>query len=452
MAESLFSLEAEQALVGGLFVSPVKFDDVALRVSATEFHDAKHRITFQAMAALNGRGQPIDLVTVAEELEDRGQLDEVEWSYLGMLANDTPSAANVLVYADLVRARARRRKLMMLGTELQQWAQSSSAEVALEKLAAAISGLSLGAPESARLIRDFLPGLIERTDKLQAGEPIGAPARPTGLSELDKLLSGGLRAGQLFVVAGRPAMGKSVMGLQIASRMARKERMNTLLFSLEMTGEELTEREVAARGEIALDSIRTGKLDDAACERLATAAAAIEEAKVWIDETPGLSLQAMQARARRMHRHAPLGLVVVDHIGLMGVDGRYENRQQAVAMIARELKGLAKELQCPVIALSQLNRELEHRQNKRPLLSDLRESGEVEQSADIICFIYRDEVYNPESPDKGCAELIIGKHRGGKTGVVPVAFHGEYSRFADLSGPLPSSTIPKTTYKRGIDF
>lgn len=452
MGESLFSVEAEQALIGGLFVSPVKFDDVALRVSESEFHDSKHRWTFQAMAELNAQRKEIDLVTVAEQLEARGRLAEVEWAYLGILANETPSAANVLAYADLVRSRARRRRLMRLGTELQQWAQHASAEVTLEKLATAIAAISLGAPESAQLMKDFLPGLIERMDKLHLGEPVHAPALPTGLRDLDATLNGGIRAGQLFVIAGRPAMGKSVLGLQIASHISRKEDMNALLFSLEMTGAALTERELAARGDIALDAIRTGKLDEDEWARLTTASAKIAETQVWIDETPGLSLQALQARARRMHRQSPLGLVVVDHIGLMGVEGRYENRQQAVAMIARELKGLAKELQCPVIALSQLNRELEHRQNKRPMLADLRESGEVEQSADVICFIYRDEVYNPDSPDKGCAELIIGKHRDGKTGMVSVAFRGEHSKFTDLSGPLPSSSIPKTVYKRGIDF
>lgn len=452
MAESLFSLEAEQALIGGIFVSPVAFDDVAERVTADEFHDPRHRVTFSVIAELAAEKLPIDLVTVAEKLEDAGRLADVEWAYLVTLARDTPSAANVLAYADLVRSRAKRRKLVDLGLSLQQWAREETAEAALSKLADAVSGLDASAPESAKLIKDFLAPLIDRMDRLHNGQPVDNQAMPTGLRDLDALLNGGIRAGQLIVIAARPAMGKSVLGFQIASRIAREERLSALVFSLEMTGEELTEREIAARGDIPLQVLKSGQLGDDDWARLASATTKISGTKVWIDETPGLSLQALQARTRRMHRQHRLGLVVVDHIGLMSVDGRHETRQQEVSKISRELKNLAKELQCPVIALSQLNRELEKRGIKRPILSDLRESGEVEQSADVICFIYRDEVYNPDSPDKGCAELIIGKQRGGKIGMVPVAFIGEHSKFVDLSGPLPSNSIPVVAYKRGIEF
>jgi len=452
MAESLFSLEAEQALIGGIFVSPITFNDVAERVTADEFHDPRHRAIFAAMVALTEGKHPTDIVTVAEALETSGKLADVEWAYLVTLARDTPSAVNVLAYADLVRSKAKRRKLVDLGFALQQWAREEAEETALAKLADAVVRLDASAPASAKLIKDFLAPLVDRIDRLHNGQPVDNQAMPTGLRDLDALLNGGIRAGQLIVIAARPAMGKSVLGFQIASRIAREERLSALVFSLEMTGEELTEREIAARGSIPLQAMKSGRLDDDDWERLTTATTKISGTKVWIDETPGVSLQSLQASARRMHRQHRLGLVVVDHIGLMSVDGRHETRQQEVSKIARELKNLAKELGCPVIALSQLNRELEKRGSKRPILSDLRESGEVEQSADVICFIYRDEVYNPDSPDKGCAELIIGKQRGGKIGMVPVAFIGEHSKFVDLSGPLPSNSIPVVAYKRGIEF
>ena len=452
MAEQVFSLEAEQALIGGLLVSPVAFSDVAEIVSADNFHDVRHRLAFGAMAKMAASQRPIDLFTVAEQLESSGDLGDDGLSYLGALARDTPSAANVLAYAELVRSKSTQRALMTLGLALQEKAFREPPETVLTWLSTAIQGFDVGKSQSIQKISAFVQPLIDRIDADFQGIPTANPAIPTGLEDLDALLNGGVRAGQLVVIAGRPAMGKSVLGMQIASRIARSENTNALVFSLEMTGEELAERELAARGDIPLQLLKSGQLDDDGWTRLTSATIALSDAKIWIDDTPGLSLQAIQSRARRMQRKQKVGLVVVDHIGLVGADGRNENRQQEVSKIARELKNLSKELKCPVIALGQLNRELERRQNKRPMMSDLRESGEIEQSADIICFIYRDEIYDTESPDKGCAELIIGKQRGGKTGMIPTAFLGETATFADLLGGLPSSRLAPKQYSRGLEL
>lgn len=453
MAEPVFSLEAEQALLGGILVSPVAFSEVADRVSAEDFYTTKHKTAFLAMEALAYSNTPIDIMTIADRLEADGNLGDGDWAYLATLVRDTPSAANVIAYADIVRGKAKRRRLVAIGLELQAWAREGDAETALSRLSDALSAAGADSPTSARLMKDFLPQLIEGIDKAASGITSASPPIPTGLPDLDALLDGGIRAGQLVVVAGRPAMGKSVLGMQIASRVAREQRAHTLVFSLEMTGGSLAQREIAARGTIPLSTLRTGALDEGQWARLSSASAVISEARIWIDETPSLSLPTLQARARRMHRQHPLGAVIVDHIGLMCADGRPENRQQEVSKIARELKGLAKELKCPVIALSQLNRGLEQRQNKRPMPSDLRESGEIEQSADVIISIYRDEVYNPESLDRGCAELIVGKNRDGRIGTVPVAFLGEISTFATLSGPLPSSAFKSApSPRRGIEL
>lgn len=253
-------------------------------------------------------------------------------------------------------------------------------------------------------------------------------------------------------------MGKTTIGLQVASQIARRDRVNALVFSLEMAGEKIAGREIAARGQIPLHVMRSGQMTDDEWGRFTTATVELSDAKIWIDDTPGISLQAILSRARRMKRAHGLGVIVVDHIGLVGSDRSGMrgdvNRVQEVSNIARELKNLAKDLKCPVIALSQLNRGLEQRQDRRPIMADLRESGEIEQSADIVVFVYRDEVYYPDGPDKGCAELIVAKHRDGRIGMVPVAFFGEMFTFADLSGGLPSSSMPKPVGKgrKGLSY
>lgn len=447
-ASPLVSLEAEQACIGGVFYSPVKFADIAATVAADDFSDELHRRIFATMQALDTAGQPIDLLTVGEAMEAKGALQDGEWSYIARLAQDTPSAANVLAYASVVRNRARCRALAALGAELQQWAlHDRDAERTLNRLQGALERFSAtGNAVGPVHVSELLNGAVDAIDRRFNGvEPVGLG---TGLPDLDKLIIG-LQAGRLYLVAGRPAMGKSVLALQIAAHLAAHHRQRTLIFSAEMPSAENVERLIASFGRIDLGRLQSGRLDDADWERLPSAVAQIAESQLWFDETPSPSLQEILSKSRRMHRQKPLGMVVVDHAGLVTHGG--ENRTQSQSAVAIALKALAKELRCPVIALVQLNRKLEDRGDKRPVLSDLRESGEWEQSADVVAAIYRDEVYSPDSPDKGYGELIIRKQRGGALGTVPLRFIGEHSRFESITGGLPSWERPSAT-SRGVEF
>ncbi len=458
MAEPPFSLEAEQLVIGGLFISPGSFDEVAALVSAEDFHDARNRDAWEAMAELNTKKFPIDFLTVSERLEDAGKLGGDRFAYYGSLYRDSLSAANLLAYASLVRSKATQRRLCGLGITLQQKSLTEPPEAVLEWFTHAIRSVDTAKNTEVRKIRDFIPAFVDDVDAACEGRPVSNPALATGLTDLDALLNGGPRPGDLFVVVGRPSMGKTTLGLQIASRISRVYNTAALIFSLEMAGEKIAGREIAARGEIPLHILRSGQMTEDQWGRFTNATVELSEAKIWIDDTPGLSLQALLTRARRMKREHGLGVIVVDHIGLIGSDRSGMrgdvNRVQEVSNIARELKNLAKELKCPVIALSQLSRGLEQRQDRRPILADLRESGEIEQSADIVAFVYRDEIYYPDSPDKGCAELIVAKHRDGRIGTTAAAFFGERFTFADLAGGLPSATMPKTMPSRrtGLTF
>ena len=449
--QTLASAEAEMAVIGGALVAPVKFAEIAEIVSAGDFASELHRRIFGAMAAMDAANQPIDLVTVAEWMEARGTLREGDWAYIGAALRDTPSAANVLAYARIVRDRAMRRSLLRLGADLQSWAWRDDAETALAKVKAALDAVAEGAgPDSGLVpVKALLAGVVEEIDNRFNGiAPLGVP---TGLADFDKLLLGGLRDTDLIVVAGRPSMGKSTLGLQIGKSFADAGR-TVAFFSAEMPSAQHVERLIASVGGIPLGAVREGKLEDEHWARLTSAVTLLSDAKIWLDETGSPRLSDILAKARRLKRQqGEIGLVIVDHAGLVVSDG--ETRQQSQAEVAMALKGLAKELCCPVLALVQLNRGLEQRADRRPMMSDLRESGEWEQSADVIAMIYRDEVYSPESPDKGCAELLVRKHRGGPIGTVPLAFRGEFSRFESLSGGLPSWRSPAAPSRsRGIEL
>lgn len=451
MAEpTLASMEAELSVIGGVLTAPVAFSDVLSAVSAQDFSAELHRRIFGAMAEMDAANQPIDILTVAEWMEARGTLLDGDWAYIAAAQRDTPSAANVLAYARIVRDRARRRELVQLGTDLQRWAFRDDAETALVKLKAAMDAVAESAGTDSGLvpIKALLSGVVEEIDMRFNG--IAPKGAPTGLSDFDALI-GGLKPGLLYLVAGRPAMGKSVLGLQIAERVV-SDGGRAAYFTAEMPNAEQVERLVANVGRIDLGALQTGALDDDHWWRMTSAVTRLSDARLWLDETGSPRLDDLLGKARRLARKdGRLSLVVVDHAGLVEAGG--ENRQQSQSAVARALKGLAKELACPVVALVQLSRKLEERTDKRPILSDLRDSGEWEQSADVAAMLYRDEVYNPESPDKECAELLVRKHRGGLLGAIPLLFSGKYARFESLAGGLPSrnASIPAQRNKRGID-
>ncbi len=439
------------AVIGGLLTSPVEFDEVAAIVSHDDFSTELHRRIFGAMTSMDAAKQPIDVLTIAEWMEAQGTLRDGDWAYIATAQRNTPSAANVLAYARIVRDRSRRRELVRLGTELQQWAFREDAESALAKLKAAMDAVAESAGTESGLvpIKALLSGVIEEIDRRFEG--IAPKGAKTGLADFDAMI-GGLKPGLLYLIAGRPAMGKSVFGLQIAERVVSAGG-TAAYFTAEMPNAEQVERLVASVWRVDLGALQAGNLDDERWGRMMSAVTKLSEARLWFDETGSPLLSDILAKARRLkRREGSISLVVVDHAGLVEAGG--ENRQQSQSVVARALKGLAKELSCPVVALVQLSRRLEERGDKRPLLSDLRDSGEWEQSADVAAMLYRDEVYSHESPDKGCAELLVRKHRGGTLGVIPLLFSGQYARFESLAGGLPSSNAPREQKRqsRGVDW
>ncbi len=433
------SAEAEQAIIGGLMLENQAWDKISSKVCGDDFYRTEHRILFQAILTLANKNQPFDVVTLLDTLKSNNALDDAGGeAYLFELANNTPSVANVSAYADIVREKSVQRQLIAVATEIADSAYNPGSREVPELLDFAESKVfaiaeqtpSDGGPE---IIKSILVRAVERIDALyHSGDSITGLA--TGLSDLDELTSG-LQKSDLVIVAGRPSMGKTTLVMNIAEHAAIKANKPVLVFSMEMPGDSLAMRMMSSLGRIDQHRIRTGKLDDDDWPRVTSAVHMLSEAPLFIDDSAALSPSEMRARARRLVKeHGQLGLIVVDYLQLMKVPGfKADNRTAEISEISRSLKSLAKELQVPVIALSQLNRSLEQRQDKRPVMSDLRESGAIEQDADLICFIYRDEVYNEDSPDKGTAEIIIAKQRNGPIGKVRVAFLGKYTRFEDLA-------------------
>lgn len=446
MASQITALDAELALIGGLFLAPERTGEIAGLVAAADFSNALTRKTFAAMVAMDAGRQQIDLVTVAERLEGQGALADVEWAALGAMVRDTPSAANVAAYANIVRDRAKRRAIVAMATDAQRWAiEDGDAEKTLLRLRDALDALGGDRPaDGPVLLRDALSEAFGRLDRRISGtEP---PGLQTGLADFDALTLG-IHAQKLYVVAGRPSMGKSVLGLHFAAISALASQKPSLFFTAEMPTPEQVERLLASFGRVDLSAIQSGKLSDDDWRRITAAVEQLPGNSLWFDPTPSPQIADILAKARRLHRtHGPMGMVVIDHAGL--VEGRGENREKQQADVSRSCKALAMELACPVVALVQLNRKLEDRADKRPIMSDLRDSGEWEQSADLVMMIYRDEIYYPDSVDKGCAELIMRKHRGGKLGTIPLHFAGQFSRFESLAGGLPSWQQPAAPIKR----
>jgi replicative DNA helicase len=438
------SVEAEQSVLGGLLLDNAAWDRIADFVSEGDFYRYDHRIIFQSIVKLINGSRPADVITVYESLNATGKAEEVGGlSYLNALAQNTPSAANIRHYAEIVRDRGVLRKLITVADEIAGDAFSPQGKGVKEMLDAAESKIFAIAEEGSRgakgfvAIQPLLTQVVERIDELYSrdnnSEITGVP---TGLIDLDKMTSG-LQPGDLIIVAGRPSMGKTAFSLNIGENVAIDSGLPVAVFSMEMGGTQLAMRMLGSVGKLDQHRLRTGRLVDEDWPRLTNAIQKMNEAQLYIDETPALNSIELRARSRRLARQCgKLGLIIVDYLQLMTGNSAGENRASEISEISRNLKGLAKELNCPVIALSQLNRSLEQRPNKRPVMSDLRESGAIEQDADVILFIYRDQVYNPDSPDKGTAEIIIGKQRNGPIGAIRLTFLGEYTKFDNYSGSL----------------
>ncbi|HHL45080.1 MAG TPA: replicative DNA helicase [Gammaproteobacteria bacterium] len=429
------SIEAEQSVLGGLMLDSDAWDQVADLLHEEDFYRRDHRLIYAAMHELAERNTPFDAITLSEWMERSGQLEEGGGlAYLGTLAKNTPTAANIKAYAAIVRERSIVRQLIRVANEIGDSAFNpdgrDSAELLdhAEKLVFEIAEKGSRGRRGFVSMQDLLGSTIEKIEALfERGDPITGV--PTGFTDFDKATCG-LQNSDLIIVAGRPSMGKTTFAMNIAENVAIKTKIPVAVYSMEMPGEQLVMRMMSAVGRIDQRKLRTGSLDDDDWPRMTSATGFLQEAPIYIDDTPALTPTEIRARSRRLKREHGLGLIVIDYLQLMqGSGSSRENRATEISEISRNLKAMAKELNVPVIALSQLNRSLEQRPNKRPVMSDLRESGAIEQDADLIVFIYRDEVYNEDSPDKGSAEIIIGKQRNGPIGTVRLTFHGKYTRF-----------------------
>ena len=438
------SIEAEQSVLGGLLLDNAAWDRIADFISAEDFYRYDHRLIFQTIVKLVNSSRPADVITVYEALSGLGRADEVGGlAYLNALAQNTPSAANILRYAEIVRDRGVLRQLITVADEISGNAFNPQGKEVKQMLDEAESKIFAIAEEGARGTQGFqdiqplLKQVVERIDELYSRDNTSdITGVPTGFADLDRMTSG-LQPGDLIIVAGRPSMGKTAFSINIGENVAIDSGLPVAVFSMEMGGAQLAMRMLGSVGRLDQHRLRTGRLVDEDWPRLTHAIQKMNDAQLYIDETPALSSIELRARARRLARQCgKLGLIVIDYLQLMSANSAGENRATEISEISRNLKGLAKELNCPVIALSQLNRSLEQRPNKRPVMSDLRESGAIEQDADVILFIYRDQVYNPDSPDKGTAEIIIGKQRNGPIGSVRLTFMGEYTKFENYTGSL----------------
>ena len=436
------SLEAEQSLIGGLLLDNAAWERIADLVTGEDFYRDDHRRIYQHITKLIDVGKPADAVTVFESLQKNGEAEQAGGlAYLVEIANNTPSAANIRRYAEIVHERAVLRKLVAVGDEIAASALAPSgkeAKILLDEAEARVFEIAEAGARHGTGFQSIQPLLKQVVDRVQElydrDNPSEVTGIPSGFVDLDDKTSG-LQPSDMLIIAGRPSMGKTSFALNIAEHVAVEKRLPVAIFSMEMPGNQLATRFISSVGRIDMQKIRNGRLNDGDWQRLTMAMGKLYEAPIYIDETPGLNPIDLRARARRLARQCGrLGLIVIDYLQLMNGMRETDNRATELSEISRSVKALAKELHVPILALSQLNRSLEQRPNKRPVMSDLRESGAIEQDADIIMFIYRDEVYNPDSQDKGTAEIIIGKHRNGPTGMVRMTFLGEYTRFENFAG------------------
>ena len=438
------SVEAEQSVLGGLLLENTAWDRIADVITEADFYRADHRTIFQHVSQLIEHNKPADALTVADSLERSGKLAEGGGqAYIGSLALNTPSAANIRRYAEIVRERSILRNLAAVGTAIADSAYGAQGKDAHVLIDEAESRVFQIAEAGARTKQGFvkidplLTETVERIDMLYSRENkndvIGLA---TGFVDLDRYTSG-LQQGELIVIAGRPSMGKTALAMNMAEHAALESKKAVAVFSMEMSGPQLAMRMIGSVGRVDQHQLRTGTFKEEDWPRLVDAVGKLNDAQIYIDDTAGLNALEVRSRARRLHRQCGgLSMILVDYLQLMSgtANSRDENRATEIAEISRSLKGLAKELKLPVVALSQLNRSVDSRQDKRPMMSDLRESGAIEQDADVILFIYRDEVYNQDTPRKGIAEIIIAKQRNGPVGKVDLTFIGRHTRFENYAG------------------
>ena len=436
------SIEAEQSLLGGLLIDNSALDQVADTISSKDFYRQDHRLIFIHINNLINLSNPADVITVAESLEKNSELASSGGiAYLGSLAENMPSVANIRGYAKIIRDNSILRNLITVGSDIVEGAflpKGKDAQQLLDEMEAKL--FTIAESESNRLgYKDFQSVIAEVVRQLEerGQNPGTVTGLSTGFADLDSLTTG-LHGGELVIVAGRPSMGKTALAMNIAEACGVEQNKAVAIFSMEMGSEQIVTRLLGSVSKVNQQKMRTGKMDDDDWAKIADGLGRLNEAPLFIDEGSALNSYELRARARRLHRSTEggLGLIVVDYIQLMSaLGGQGENRATEISEISRSLKSLAKELNVPVVALSQLNRNVDSRPDKRPQMSDLRESGAIEQDADVIMFIYRDEVYNPESSDKGVAEIIVAKQRSGPIGTVKLTFVGEFTRFEDYANP-----------------
>lgn len=428
------SEDAEQSLLGGIMLDERAWDQIADVVGSNDFYRPDHRLIFGAMGDLIERNQPLDAITVGDLLQRQGKLDDAGGrAYLARLVGNTPGAANIRSYASIVREHAMLRQLIEVGGDIAASAFESEGRQVAELVDRAEQRVFEIAERGERrgsgfiALKEVVQPSIDRLDALSNSED-GITGVATGFEDLDSRTAG-LQAGDLVVIAGRPSMGKTTLALNIAENAAIGHNLPIGIFSMEMPKEQVTLRMIGSIGRVDQSHLRSGRLTEDDWTRINSAVSIMSNAPIFVDDAPGLTPTEVRARSRRLKREHGLGLVVVDYLQLMQVSGSTENRATEISEISRSLKGLARELNVPVVALSQLNRSVEQRNDKRPVMSDLRESGAIEQDADVILFIYREEVYDSETPKKGVAEIIIGKQRNGPVGMFLLTFKGEFTRF-----------------------
>ena len=430
---------AEQSVLGGMLLSKDAIADVVESLRASDFYKPAHETIYEAILSLYGHGSPADAITVADELKKRGELTRVGGaSYIHTLIASVPTAANAQYYAEIVKEHAIMRRLIEAGTKIAQlgYANETEVDTLVDQAQAEIYAVTDGnAKEDYVSFSEALEETINEIDA-NSNRPDGVYGVPTDFIEFDEL-TGGLHGGQMIVIAARPGVGKSTLALDIARSAAIHHQMTTVFFSLEMSRTELAMRILSAEGKISMGRLKKGDLETEGWTNLATLQGRIDSAPLFIDDSPNMTLMEIRAKCRRLKQRNDLKLVVLDYLQLMSSGKKVESRQQEVSEFSRSLKLLAKELDVPVIALSQLNRGSEQRTDKRPMVSDLRESGSIEQDADMVILLHREDMYNPDSERVGEADMIIAKHRGGPTRTIPLAFSGKYSRFNNMANEAP---------------
>ncbi len=438
--------EAEQSVIGAIFLEPQALITASEILIPEDFYRTAHQKIFQTMLTLSDQGKAIDVVTIAEELSAKKEIEDVGGlAYISELANAVPTAANIVHYAKIVEEKALLRRLIRVATKIVEDGYAGDDEVEVLLSEAEKSVLEVSKRKNAGDFKHVKDVLVETFDNIEQlvnrdGDITGIA---TGFTDLDRMTAG-FQRNDLIIVAARPSVGKTAFALNVAQSIAVKERENVAIFSLEMGAEQLVMRMLCAEGNIDAQILRTGQLQDADWEKLMMAMGSLSNAGIFIDDTPGVRINEVRAKCRRLKQEHGLGMILIDYLQLIQGSGRPgENRQQEVSEISRSLKGLARELQVPVIALSQLSRGVEQRQDKRPMMSDLRESGSIEQDADIVAFLYRDDYYDKESESKNMIEIIIAKQRNGPTGTVTLAFRKEYNKFLNVDWSQYTPPTPR---------